>query len=80
MITFFPIIPKTGLALSNEAGEEAPHMIVREAFSAPLTPAFFSVEPHQMSWVEIRSCQMQMRSGWCNNDDDDEDTSKTHLH
>jgi hypothetical protein len=42
MITFLPIIPKTGLARSNEAGEEAPHMMVREAFSAPFTPAFFS--------------------------------------
>jgi hypothetical protein len=42
MITFFPIIPKTGLARSNEAEEDAPHMMVREAFSAPFTPAFFS--------------------------------------
>lgn len=50
MITFLPIIPSTGLARSNEAEEDAPHMIVREAFSAPLTPAFFfPVEPHQMS-------------------------------
>jgi hypothetical protein len=49
MITFLPIIPRTGLARSNEAEEDAPHMIVREAFSAPLTPAFFLVEPHQMS-------------------------------
>jgi hypothetical protein len=45
MITFFPIIPKTGLARSNEAEEDAPHMMVREAFSAPFTPAFFFVEP-----------------------------------
>ena len=38
MMTFLPIIPSTGLARSNVDEDDAPHMIVNEAFSAPFTP------------------------------------------
>jgi len=37
-MTILPIIPSTGLARSNVDEDDAPHMIVNEAFSAPFTP------------------------------------------
>ena len=53
-MTFFPIIPNTGRARSKVEEEVEPHMMVREAFSAPFTPVRVRGGLGGVGGVEVR--------------------------